>query len=658
MASRIGEHTGLDNKYITQCCETITSYHKECTERLNSSGLDTEKEDCSIQWTGFHNALVHGNDDVIKQILAQTGARTIINWLLNTPVNYDRVHRDSITPAIHNNTFTCQSSGHAQPGEAECSNRSKSQKTGSTEVIRKYSKKTNKVIFELPLSLAAAGGSEIIFRTLISDGADIHKQDSRGNNIIHNLVQLSDIAPKRAVRMFNCLLKLVDDLSEMAQLLHTRNHKKKKPIDLAAYMGLPEMLNAIISTEGVYKHSTDDTGYHKLVYYNVSEYERQDSVTSESILYHLTNVDEKQLLRIHKFGLLTQEPFKTWFETKFKSNRKVITSYGIFWVLFVGFFLLKIWSLLSLKSYLVVLILSAIITCFAIFTLLVEIGYAHENGKHLKKALVMAWKHKKYPVTFLFPYQMIQIVFCLTAITNIYGDINPCSSSTFINVSYALNAVCGTLSAFFFMQLSKGFGHLLITVQKMVYVTLMFSVMIFLTYVGYTMALHLLYIDISWNCLVQNGTESQTKTSNSNFGYGTLSESFYTTILLMFTVTAPADVVFSEAQSPIIASIIYLSLVIFIGIICLNLLIALMSQRMEEIDVVKDDILLLQRISIVLFFDERVRSPVMRCFFRCCHCCRRYRKKTNVQVIEGHSVEQPSHVLLQCRETFICDDKE
>jgi hypothetical protein len=174
-----------------------------------------------------------------------------------------------------------------------------------------------------------------------------------------------------------------------------------------------------------------------------------------------------------------------------------------------------------------------------------------------------------------------------------------------------------------------------------------------------------LHVDIYGSCSLTNNTELLTVTNNASTGFSTFSDSLYTTMLLMFLVMAPNDVSFTNSVSPGIASIIYLSLVVFIGIICLNLLIALMSQRVAELDILKDDILLLQRISIVFFFEERIRSPVMRCCIRCWCCwrsCRRSKTKCRIgdggssDDIEHQDREEPKQVLLQCRESFLCDD--
>ena len=74
---------------------------------------------------------------------------------------------------------------------------------------------------------------------------------------------MSENAPRRSVRMLECLLKVVDNVYDIEKLLNTKNSKKRKPIDLAGYSGLPEMLNAIINTKGIYKHTIYDIGDYK-----------------------------------------------------------------------------------------------------------------------------------------------------------------------------------------------------------------------------------------------------------------------------------------------------------------------------------------------------------------------------------------------------------
>jgi hypothetical protein len=91
-----------------------------------------------------------------------------------------------------------------------------------------------------------------------------------------------------------------------------------------------------------------------------------------------------------------------------------------------------------------------------------------------------------------------------------------------------------------------------------------------------------------------------------------------------------------------------------------------MSQRMAEIYALKDDILLLQRIAIVLYFEQRIRSPTMKCFLKCVSCMRYWKRQTKDKKIqqsdqirennENMSKECEQLVFLKCRETFLRDE--
>ena len=66
--------------------------------------------------------------------------------------------------------------------------------------------KREKWKIELPLSLIAVTGDVQFLMKAIHDGGNILSEDSKGNNIIHDLVNFSNFNPSVSVAMFHDIL--------------------------------------------------------------------------------------------------------------------------------------------------------------------------------------------------------------------------------------------------------------------------------------------------------------------------------------------------------------------------------------------------------------------------------------------------------------------
>lgn len=141
-----------------------------------------------------------------------------------------------------------------------------------------------------------------LIELLLSHGAEYQDVDSKGDNIIHSLVHLSNDLPERATSMYKYLLN--QNLDILKSLLHQRNNSGLKPVELAASLGLSEMTGTIINTKNIYRWVISRCGVVNVVRYDVTDYESEDSKCHKSILYYLTEMDEIQLKRANKCGLL------------------------------------------------------------------------------------------------------------------------------------------------------------------------------------------------------------------------------------------------------------------------------------------------------------------------------------------------------------------
>ena len=114
-----------------------------------------------------------------------------------------------------------------------------------------------KLNFELPLALAACSGNVDMFTTVIEQISDKSQQDTRGNNIIHCLVMLADDHPVLACHMYNTLMSQTTDPDTRLKLLSSENSQKHTALSLAGELCIPEMIQCILQTDGVFRFEFD-----------------------------------------------------------------------------------------------------------------------------------------------------------------------------------------------------------------------------------------------------------------------------------------------------------------------------------------------------------------------------------------------------------------
>ncbi|XP_069766899.1 transient receptor potential cation channel subfamily V member 1-like isoform X2 [Narcine bancroftii] len=108
---------------------------------------------------------------------------------------------------------------------------------------------------ELPLSLAACTNQQEVVNHLLQNPyhqADINAVDSRGNNVLHALVTISDNSQENTrfvIQMYSHLLRLGVKLKPRINLESVKNKKGLTPLKLAAKTGKIEMLKYIIGRE-------------------------------------------------------------------------------------------------------------------------------------------------------------------------------------------------------------------------------------------------------------------------------------------------------------------------------------------------------------------------------------------------------------------------
>ena len=553
-----------------------------------------------MEMTPLHSALISGDFEMFENILNALQNQEFSRLVLNTALVSLEQQKDRIRLVPPKLIYLSYIAHVLTPQERQQIDKQMNYLDGIPEGRDIVSRMEQGLHFELALSLACASGNHRIVRSMISKGTALTASDSKSENIIHSLVRLSEIAPKRAVEMYHLIIDDICDLQNKKILLRSENIQGKRPLDLAGKLGVPEMIKTIINTNGVYKEVLMDYGLISVIRYDITDYESKQARTHTSLLYRLTDFDEHQLNRAQACSLFSSEPFNTWIQVKFKSRRNLTITFVVYWlVLVLTFFLNSTIYILRGEFSLGMLCMPV---AMALAYLAVEVSHSRANIREVLLSLEGFLRRGHIPVTFTFAYRCFQILFACLVVLTALAYIFICRYPDIVLCILAISNLIGMFSLLFFFQLQSQFGHLLIVLQKIVSDTLFFFVMMFLIYVAFALSFYLLHADLG-------GFDSVLK-ADGPCPSGPFLERMYLTIMFMFTIMAPADIMFKCAKIPELGIVLYVLLLVIISIVLVNLLIAIMTRRIDEISRMKDDMLKLERMSIILYMEERVKTKI------------------------------------------------
>ena len=567
-----------------------------------------------IHITPFHTALMQGEIDFVRNVLREITNSEATLFFLNSVVTYTKSTKDRIPIHIE---YLKEIKDKMNPGELH---RLGWMARGyHINVMSKMLSHRDPVVFELCGAMSCVSGKEELLELLIEYGLQLNVRDTTGGNTLHSIVQLGISHPAKAVRLFHKVIKVAGHYSgQVEELLFTKNDKNKTALDLAAENGIPELIQYILNTS-TYRHTVSVCSVYTHIRYDVTKYENETSEISKSIIYSLTDFSAEQLNRAQLCKLFTGEPLKTWIDAKFKQCRKYLIGIIVFWLIFVTLFFVQLTIYINHGEFST--FLAFVLFIFAAIILLIEICYMKTNCLEMCKYFTDLFISNRNPVTFTLGYRIFQLSFCSLLIISTAFMMSPslsCSYPNVVNALYVLTSFSSLFSLLFFLQLSSTVGLLLILMQKMIYRTIIFLAMLGMVYIAFVLALFLLHnppptpkncdnnISIPKNC---------TKAINQFYS---LSSSFYVTYLLYLSAVAPTDIEFPCASLPGMAQILYMLLLLCFAVVLLNLLIAIMTKTTDDLSHLQSDILKLQRICIMLYVEDRLRTYVFKHILQLC----------------------------------------
>ena len=170
--------------------------------------------------------------------------------------------------------------------------------------------------------------------------------------------------------------------------------------------------------------------------------------------------------------------------------------------------------------------------------------------------------------------------------------------------SYIVCTIQAFLSMLAFLLQSKAVGYLVITLEKMLIEALIFFTIASVYFFMFPFAFSLLHTPPK--CASTSNTQNQNNTNipKSSGTFTNPNLATYDTLLLALGITVPDPLYMDNAEVPLLAILLYISMLFLIGITMLNQLIAVMTDRVGQINRHKWTITELQKLSIALFLSE------------------------------------------------------
>lgn len=460
------------------------------------------------------------------------------------------------------------------------------------------------------LVMAASSGCTDVVLYLIEKGEDPFLSDVNDNNIIHWIVIFSETHAQTYVSMYKRLVGLVE-CEARDQLVRHKNAAGLTPLDLAANKHLPEMMVAILNTDSVYKFSTVDRYTYRHVMYDVSEYECYSNKKLH-ILHHINNISEEELARFRESNIFQSEPIKSWIMIKHKIFCKLVYMCFFYWFLYTCLFYVHLVILIERQST-PPLWFSIMQITFSISNLIEQI-LSVCCQRQLIHCLIRQILDRGWPVCYTAMWRYLQFVFIFLMLAQASFDVLGGSCI----VGERLYTCCLTLTALtcfstyqLFGFFSRTISHYVLVLSKLFTDTMPVSVMIGVLSFELSLAMYVIHRPVV--C-----TNFANSTHQQPLLFATFSNTLYEMWLLSYAFIASPDIYFSDSQAPLMAIAVYITCLTGLGIVMLNVLIAVYNNRMAQITKFRDIISTIQSLTLLLFIEDCMYAQ-LRPFYGSCN---------------------------------------
>ena len=553
----------------------------DATDYIKRLRLHLQNDSTTIPYSHFHNALVLGNKpfvDYVLNSLAETGRMK----LMNRCVDFLSFGTNSII---------------------------------SDRELFSRLQTTSSFVLTLPLSLACSSGNTDLVKSLLSHGLGIMLTDVEGNNIIHDLVQISSKNPKLAVEMYLLLITQFD-FEKISAILKHENKSRFNPLDFATSSCCPVMMETIINTSDVYKQIVGLCGINRHVLYDVTSYERPEG-RSKHYSFHLLRFisfyDDQQLSKINKSDILTRDPFKTWIQQRYRNFRLLMFLDCLFWIIHLAGMGALITYMAGFKLQPPVWLLY-VVTALSAFHLLTEVTYVSRTWWSGRKSYYRKMcKGYRAPSLLSGRSRGPYIIFSITNIAICIIHMTHPPTTRFIMGTlvtlHVTGIICAMISLISFSRFNNKTGHFLAMFDKMATDTLAFAAVYVFVYLAFGIALFVAHMEMPSIHYSMNSTSTPNGTIIMSDDHPVFTKSLYDTFLLLIWITAPENLYYDNTNFPQLTVLIYMVAVVVSGIILINLLIGIMSQRVMEITEQRETILVVQMLSLMFLLEDILHIP-------------------------------------------------
>ena len=220
----------------------------------------------------------------------------------------------------------------------------------------------------------------------------------------------------------------------------------------------------------------------------------------------------------------------------------------------------------------------------------------------LRRLLKFAWSRislSKSPFTSVGAFhEIIVLTFSLCGISISAMNITDAHKSHYslCIIFHCIASFTALFGVLYFFNLSKDTGHYVLILEKLELDTLIFFSMGIFVFLACSSFFYLLHIP-------QYGDNQHSK-SNGTIMFQDFLTSTYCTLLFSFGVIIPEDIYFSHSNYPLISQLTYICILLLLSVTILNMLIAVFSDRVAEINAFRNEVLQLQAMSLLVVMEE------------------------------------------------------
>ena len=254
----------------------------------------------------------------------------------------------------------------------------------------------------LPLAFAAFSKDEDMMKFFLTKGVNIKTSDLDRNTVFHYIADLSSESAERALEIFDCLIKFINDRDVVKLLIgKRRNSAGLTALEYTSKYGSPQLLTKMLSYPGLMQHTAFEAGktdisfgqteteedkndkpveaITKLEYVDVTMYEQGDFTTLSTLLNllsdrELTEMSEEDL------GLFNRMAFVgKWISLKTKQMSLGVLGFHVGDIIVTAFLLILLMNGLGSDPF------KATERNFQLQVMLEEIKAAGQNSSYIFK---------------------------------------------------------------------------------------------------------------------------------------------------------------------------------------------------------------------------------------------------------------------------------